>query len=267
MSTDTAAPVPTPAATDSSFSVRDRAVVVTGASAGIGREIAAGLMSAGARVVIAGRRRDLLDEVAAQPGEAHVVECDLRDEDDRARLIATAIERVGPLHGLVNNAGISGSGVPAARESVAQLRDVLEVDLVAPFDLAARCLPSLREAGGGSIVNITSIAGIRSLGTYIPQAAYCAAKAGLGHLTRELATQWGRYGIRVNAIAPGFFPTDMTTGNRDENGLLAWFGSRVPIKRGGDAQDIRSLVQFLLSDASSFISGQEIALDGGYSVT
>src|SRR5882757_7125076 len=94
-----------PPPTDESFGVLGRAVVVTGASTGIGREIALGLMAAGARVVIAGRRRNRLDDVAAQPGEAHVVECDLRDADDRARLIATAIERVGPLHGLVNNAG------------------------------------------------------------------------------------------------------------------------------------------------------------------
>jgi NAD(P)-dependent dehydrogenase (short-subunit alcohol dehydrogenase family) len=173
----------------------------------------------------------------------------------------------GRIDALVNNAGISGSGVPATRQSTEEFREVLEVDLVAPFDLAKRCLPCFRAHGGGSVINITSTAAFVTTGINIPQAAYCAAKAGLAHLTRELAVQWGRYNVRVNAVAPGFFPTEMTEAMTESGGAPAeWLAQRLAIKRSATASDAVGIVQFLVSDASRYVTGQHIAVDGGYTV-
>ncbi|WP_322751374.1 MULTISPECIES: SDR family oxidoreductase [unclassified Frankia] len=260
---------------DSLFDIRDRVVVVTGASSGIGRMLAHGLTAVGAKVVLAARRenrlRDLVAEIAKEIGEdgrAVPVACDISDDAGRARLVDQAVREFGGIDGLVNNAGISGSGLPATRQSTAEFREVLEVDLVAPFDLAKRCLVSMRERGGGSIVNVTSTAAVTTTGTGIPQAAYCAAKAGLAHLTRELAVQWGRYLVRVNAFAPGFFATEMTELMTDADGMPPdWLTVRQAIKGSAGAADALGTVQFLLSDASRFVTGQHIVVDGGQTIT
>ena len=251
------------------LSVSGGVVIVTGASTGIGEGLVRGLARCGARVVAAARRFDRLEVLASELGDDVLpVACDVSVDDDRAMLVQRAAERFGGIDGLVNNAGISGSGVPATQQSTAEFREVLEIDLVAPFDLAKRVLPSMRERGGGSIVNVTSTAAIVTTGATIPQAAYCAAKGGLAHLTRELAMQWGRYGVRVNAFAPGFFATEMTGPMTSQDGQPPeWLAARQAIRSVGTPDDALGIVTYLLSDASRFVTGQHIAVDGGYTIS
>jgi NAD(P)-dependent dehydrogenase (short-subunit alcohol dehydrogenase family) len=249
------------------FSVSDQVVLVTGASSGIGAMVAIGLSEAGAHVVIAARRKDRLDHLVAGLDNAIAVECDLGVEADRARLVDTALEAHGRLNGLVNVAGIE-KAAPAKSEDLEDFRHVLEIDLVAPFDLCQRCLPAFRTEGGGSIVNFTSTAAITTIGLYVPQASYCGAKAGLAHLSRELAVQWGRYNVRVNCVAPGFFPTEMSAPlTVGEDVPTPWLMERLAIRRSAGATDAVGIVQFLLSPASSYVTGQHIAVDGGFTIT
>jgi NAD(P)-dependent dehydrogenase (short-subunit alcohol dehydrogenase family) len=153
----------------------------------------------------------------------------------------------------------------AFRENAAAFQEMLDVNLVAPFDLARRAALAMRETGGGSIVNVTSMAGIVTTGaTGVPSAGYCAAKAGLAHLTRELATQWGRHGIRVNAVAPGMFPTQMIDHVEEPP---EFFKQRLVLQRAGRASDILAAVQYLLSDAAAYVTGQHLAVDGGRTIT
>jgi NAD(P)-dependent dehydrogenase (short-subunit alcohol dehydrogenase family) len=251
------------------FDLTGRVVIVTGASAGIGAYLVRGLACSGARVVAAARRLDRLTALATEIGDNVLpVSCDVAVDADRQRLVEQAAATFGGIDGLVNNAGISGSGVPASRQSTEEFREVLEVDLVAPFDLAKLVLPHLRARGGGSIVNVTSTAAVVTTGSTIPQAAYCAAKGGLAHLTRELAMQWGRYGVRVNAFAPGFFATEMTAPMTSADGSPpAWLAERQAIRSVGTADDALGIVTYLLSDASRFVTGQHVAVDGGYTIS
>lgn len=167
----------------------------------------------------------------------------------------------------MNNAGIAGSGTPATQQSSEEFMEVLQVDLVAPFDLAKRCLPAFRAQGGGSVVNVTSTVAILSCAYVFPQAAYCAAKGGLGQLTKELAAQWARYQVRVNAFAPGFFATEMTATMTDAAAAAnERLMSRVPMGRSATGDDALGVVQYLLSDASRYVTGQHIAVDGGYTI-
>jgi NAD(P)-dependent dehydrogenase (short-subunit alcohol dehydrogenase family) len=245
------------------FSVQDRVVVVSGASGGLGEMIARGLGDAGAKLVLGARRVDQLHRVASDLPEAVTVRCDVTEDDDRAGLVAVAVERYGRIDGLVNNAGVMYSK-PALKESADEFRSVLETNLVAPFDLARRCAEIFRRSGGGSIVNVTSMTGIVTVGQHSPAAAYAASKAGLAHLTRELAVQWGRHNIRVNSVAPGWFPTAMVSYHQQ---LPTWFADRLVIKRYGEAPDIVAAVVYLLSDAAAFVTGAELVVDGGRTIT
>src|SRR3954447_22575106 len=184
---------------------QDAVVIVTGASSGLGRQLAGALAAAGAIPVLAARRADRLAHLRDELPGADAVPCDVTDAGDRERLVATVLERHGRLDGLVNNAGAGATG-PALRTSADAFARVLDLNLTAPFALACLAANAMRGGGGGgggSIVNVASVMGLRSIGE-IPDAAYVASKAGIIGLTRELASQWGRYGIRVNAVAPGF---------------------------------------------------------------
>jgi hypothetical protein len=169
------------------------------------------------------------------------------------------------LDGLINNAG-AGATAPALRTSPETFARVLDLNLVAPFALSCLAAQRMRNGGGKSIVNIASVMGLRSIGQ-IPDAAYIASKAGIIGLTRELASQWGRYGIRVNAVAPGFFATEMNSELGDDPEQFPDFLlSRTPLGRGGRAGELNDAVLFLLGAGSSFVTGTVLSVDGGMSI-
>ena len=169
---------------------------------------------------MAARRADRLAALRGEIPGADTVTCDVTDEDDRRRLVETVMERHGRLDGLVNNAG-AGATAPALRTPTEKFARVVDLNLTAPFGLSCLAAEQMRANGDGgrSIVNIASVMGLRSIGE-IPDAAYVASKAGIIGLTRELASQWGRYGIRVNAVAPGFFASEMTAELGDDPGAV-----------------------------------------------
>jgi NAD(P)-dependent dehydrogenase (short-subunit alcohol dehydrogenase family) len=240
-------------------------VVITGASSGLGAQLARALSRAGALPVLAARRADRLDRLRSEIANADTVTCDVTDEADRARLIDTVIERHGRLDGLVNNAG-AGATAPALRTPTETFARVLELNLTAPFALSRLAAPHMRNGGGRSIVNVASIMGLRSIGE-IPDAAYVASKAGIIGLTRELASQWGRYGIRVNAVAPGFFASEMTAElGEDPEKFPDFLLARTPLGRGGRAGELDAAVLFLLGSSSSFVTGHVLSVDGGMAV-
>jgi NAD(P)-dependent dehydrogenase (short-subunit alcohol dehydrogenase family) len=246
--------------------LEDRVVIVTGASSGLGEQIARAVSRAGGVPVLAARRKDRLEELQVAIPRADAVVCDVTQDDDRRRLVETVVERHGRVDGLVNNAG-AGATAPALRTPVDAFARVVDLNLVAPFGLSCLAAEHMRADGSGrSIVNIASVMGLRSIGE-IPDAAYVASKAGVIGLTRELASQWGRYGIRVNAIAPGFFASEMTAGLGDDPERFPDFLlARTPLGRGGRAGELDDAVVFLLGAGSSFVTGDVLSVDGGMAV-
>jgi NAD(P)-dependent dehydrogenase (short-subunit alcohol dehydrogenase family) len=240
----------------------DRVVLITGASSGLGVQMAGAAARAGARVVLAARRRDRLEDAAGAIDGADFVTADVAVAEDRRRLIDTVVERFGRLDALVNNAGVSHTG-PALRQTGSEFARVLEVNLVAPFELSCLAVAAMRGNGGsgGSIVNVASVMALRSVDPF-PDAAYVASKAGLVGLTRELASQWGRHGVRVNALAPGFFASEMTAGFL-EGGAPDWLVGATPLKRVGAAGELDDALVFLLGPGSGFMTGQVLVVDGG----
>ncbi len=238
-------------------------VLVTGASSGLGAQLARSLVAGGARPVLAARRAERLQSIAAElEGRVETVPCDVTDARDRQRLIDTVLGRHGRIDGLVNNAGLGAAG-PALRTSVETFSQVLDVNLVAPYALSCLAARHMRDGGGRSIVNIASVMGLRSV-AQIADAAYVASKAGLIGLTRELASQWGRYGIRVNAVAPGFFASEMTAGlGGDADSFPDWLTEQIPLRRGGRQGELDQSILYLLGPHSSFVTGQVLTVDGG----
>ncbi|HEX6516617.1 MAG TPA: 3-oxoacyl-ACP reductase family protein [Nocardioidaceae bacterium] len=247
------------------FRLDGKVAVVTGASSGLGVAFARALAEAGADLALGARRAERLEETRAlveATGRAAVtVPTDVADPEACQRLVDTAMERFGRVDVLVNNAGV-GTAVPATRETPEQFRRVVEVNLNGCYWMAQACGRVMRP--GSSIVNISSVLGLTTAG--LPQAAYSASKAGLIGLTRDLAQQWtGRKGIRVNALAPGFFASEMT--DQYPEGYLEAMKPRVLAGRTGDARELAAAVVFLASDAGGYVTGQTLAVDGGLTVT
>jgi NAD(P)-dependent dehydrogenase (short-subunit alcohol dehydrogenase family) len=250
------APIPT-------FRLDGQTVIVTGASSGIGARFARVLHEAGANVVASARRVDRLEALADELERVVAVPCDVGDDDACERLVAEAIERFGRLDVLVNNAGTTAN-IPAVDEPVEEFRRVLDINLTATFVLARLAARHMIERGeGGSIVNVASILGLVGAGQ-IPQASYTASKGGVVNLTRELAAQWARQRVRVNAIAPGWFPTEMTTEMFTDDRSQQWIRRRTPMGRAGESHELDGALLFLASDASSYVTGQVVAVDGGW---
>jgi len=247
------------------FRLDGKVAILTGASSGLGARFARVLDSAGASVVLAARRQDRLDALAAELKNAVTMSCDVSEPEAPERLVAHAVEQRGSVDIVVNNAGVT-TVTPALRESAEEFRRVVDVNLVAPFLVARAAAAVMRDHGrGGSIVNVASAAGYKS-SPMLPQAAYVSSKTGVRGLTRELALQWARYGIRVNALAPGMFPSEMTTDLVDNDELRTAFEQSVPLRRVGREDELDGILLYLASDASTYVTGQTFIVDGGGSL-
>ncbi len=247
------------------FRLDDRVAIVTGASSGLGVAFAQGLAEAGADVVLGARRAERLADTAglvqASGRRALAVATDVSRPESCTALVEAAMTEFGRVDVLVNNAGV-GTAVPATRETPEQFRQVIDVNLNGCYWMAQACGRVMQP--GSSIINISSVLGLTTAG--LPQAAYAASKAGLIGLTRDLAQQWtGRKGIRVNAIAPGFFASEMT--DQYPDGYLESQRGRIPVGRQGDPAELAATVVFLASEAAGYVTGQTLPVDGGMTIT
>lgn len=241
-----------------------RTAIVTGASSGLGRRAAEVLHAAGATVVATARRRERLDELAAVLGSRCVV-CvgDVTHADDLDRLLAMARE-TGRVDVLVNAAGMAGE-TPALELDDERFASIIEVNLVSVFALSKRFAMAVKEQGtGGAIINLSSILG-QVASTRFNVAAYGASKAGLSHLTRLLAAQWAPLGIRVNALAPGYFPSEINAGVVAEGSdSRRYIEQRTLLGRLGREGELDGPLLLLASDAGSYLTGEVLVVDGGW---
>ena len=244
------------------FRLDGRTAIVTGASSGLGPVFARALAEAGADVVLGARREERLADtralVEAAGRRALTVRTDVTVPEDCQALVDATLDAFGAVDILVNNAGV-GTAVPATRETPEQFRSVIDVNLNGCYWMAQACGRVMRP--GSAIVNISSVLGLTTAG--LPQAAYAASKAGLIGLTRDLAQQWtGRKGIRVNALAPGFFASEMTDTYPD--GYIDSQLPRVLVGRVGEPDELAAALIFLVSAAGGYVTGVTLPVEGGF---
>ncbi len=243
------------------FCIDGRVAIVTGASSGLGTHFARTLHAAGATVVLAARRVERLQALMRELPGSIVIATDLNEAADRERLIAETVRQVGPPRILVNNAGV-GHKVAVEEEDLETFRTAMEVNVTAIWHLSKLCAPYMKEVGGGNIVNIASMFGIVG-SSPVKQAHYCASKGAVLNLTRELGLQWARRNIKVNSLCPGWFPSEMTVAMDDE-ASMNFLKQNSPIPRMGELQELDGALLLLASDACSFMTGQQIVVDGGW---
>ena len=243
------------------FRMDDKVVVVTGASSGLGVAFAQGFAEAGANLVLGARRVDKLESTKAMVEglgrRAIAVPTDVTDPDSCTALAQAAIDEFGRLDVLINNAGV-GTAVPALKETPDQFKSVLDINLNGVYWMAQACARVMKP--GSSIVNVSSVLGI--IPSVHPQAAYASSKAAVIGLTRDLAAQWtSRKGIRVNTLAPGFFPSEMT--DQYDAAFNEQMAQAIPAKRLGYPEELAAACLFLASDAGGYVTGATLVVDGG----
>ena len=245
------------------FRLDGKIALVTGASSGIGAQTVKLFSSLGAKVIAAARREDRLQDLANQYPNVMAVKCDVGVEADCKNVVDTVINEFGKIDILINNAGISDP-IPALEEDLDQFKRVIQIDLISCFHLAQLCAQHMEtQETGGAIVNVASIHGFVGLSPN-NQPGYTAAKGGLINLTRELALEWARHGIRVNAIAPGYISTELTDEMIAGESGRKWIERNTPMRRPGEVNELDGAMLLLASDAGSYITGETIAIDGGW---
>lgn len=246
------------------FTLAGKVALVTGATSGIGRRQALALAQAGAAVVLLGRREAQLQEAVAEieaaGGSAKGLPADLSDRSKLAWIAECAALPHGPIDILINAAGIN-LRQPAEEITLESWDITLNLNLAVPFFLARELIPAMQKSGWGRIINIASLQSSRAFANSI---AYGASKGGISQLTRAMAEAWSRHGITCNAIAPGFFPTELTAPVYENPELLDKLAAQTAVGRNGVLSDLDGLTQFLASPASDYITGQVIHIDGGF---
>jgi len=248
------------------FKLKGKMAVVTGGNGGIGRGIAIGLARAGADVVIAARNEEktagVVKEIEGLGQRCLGIRCDVNKRDDIEMTVNTTVRELGGLNILVNNAGVSGGALPQAMPEDMWDR-VVNTNLKAVFQFCQAAYPVLVESGGGKIINIGSEYSIFGSASVIH---YAASKGGVIQMTKSLAVAWANDNIQVNAIVPGWIRSDMTAPVIDNKPFYENIVQRTPAKRFGEPDELAGAAIFLASKASDFITGQNVVIDGGYSV-
>ncbi len=246
------------------FDVSDRLALVTGSTRGLGRSLALGLARAGARVIVHGRDAAAAEATAAEAAElsgrpAASVSFDVTDAAAVEAGVADLVARFGVPDILVNNAGVQRRA-PIAEFSVADWDDIIAANLSGAFYVSRFVAPGMIERGSGKIVNIASVQSLLARQTIAP---YSASKGGIAQLTKGMAADLARHGIQVNALSPGYFATEMNRDLVEDEAFTSWLVQRTPAQRWGHFSELDGALRFLVSDASSFVSGQNLFVDGG----
>ncbi len=249
------------------FDLKGQVAVVTGASAGLGLQMAKAFANQGANLVLLARRQNLLEENARIISREYGVEvlpivCDITITEQVQNAVEKTIEKFGRVDILLNNAGTGAVG-PAQDITDEQLKHEIEIDLFGTFICAREFGKKMIEAGYGRIINIASIYGLVG-NMIVGSSPYHAAKGGVVNLTRALAAEWGKYGITVNSICPGFFYTELTTATLDSDFFQDVAKRSIPLGRYGKEGELDTCALFLASPNSTYVNGQNIAIDGGY---
>ncbi len=249
------------------FDLTGQVAVVTGASAGLGLQMARAFASQGANLVLLARRKTLLEQnakdISAEFGvEVLPIECDITKTEQVVNAVERTMERFGRVDILMNNAG-TGAVAPAEEITDEQFKHELDIDLFGTFVCAREFGKRMIEVGYGRIINIASMYGLVG-NLIVGSSPYHAAKGGVVNLTRALAAEWGKHGITVNSICPGYFYTDLTTKTLDSDYFQDIAKRSIPMARYGKSGELDTCALFLASPASTYVNGQNIAVDGGY---